>query len=207
MQHADYKTIDAPPAPDRVRIQILLGSTREGRFGDRVAKWLYGHATEREDLIAELIDLRDWPLPFFNEPLSPITGRYASEARAWAAKVAEADGYVFVTPEYNFGYPAVLKNALDHIYHEWNNKPVSFVGHGGAAGGSRAVQQLRQVVVELQMAPIRAGIVIPFARRLFDESGAIRDESYDARASALLDQLVWWTRALKAARAEKPSTQ
>jgi NAD(P)H-dependent FMN reductase len=154
-------------------------------------------------LSAELIDLRDWPLPFFNEPVPPITGRYAPEAQAWAAKVGEADGFVFVTPEYNFGYPAVLKNALDHIYHEWNNKPVSFVGYGGAAGGSRAIQQLREVVVELQMAPIRAGIAIPFARRLFDESGAIKDESYDARANALLDDLMWWTRALKVARAEK----
>jgi NAD(P)H-dependent FMN reductase len=118
--------------------------------------------------------------------------------------MAQGDGYVFVTPEYNFGYPAVLKNALDHIYHEWNNKPVGFVSYGGGAGGSRAVQQLRQVVVELQMAPIRAGIVIPFARRLFDESGGIKDEAYDGRANALLEQLLWWTRALKAARAEIP---
>jgi NAD(P)H-dependent FMN reductase len=192
---------DTLTTPDKVRIQIILGSTREGRFGDRVASWFYGLTLKREDLVAELIDLRDWPLPFFNEPTSPITGHYAPEARTWAAKIAEGDGYIFVTPEYNFGYPAVLKNALDHLYHEWNNKPVAFVSYGGGAGGSRAVQQLREVVVELQMAPIRAGIVIPFARRLFDESGAIKDESYDARANAMLDQLLWWARALKAARA------
>jgi NAD(P)H-dependent FMN reductase len=196
--------LDTLSASDKVRIQIILGSTREGRFGDRVANWFYVLAAKREDFIAELIDLRDWTLPFFNEPKSPITGHYAPEARAWAAKMAEGDGYVFVTPEYNFGYPAVLKNALDHLYREWNNKPVGFVSYGGGAGGSRAVQQLRQVVVELQMAPIRAGIVIPFARRLFDESGAIKDESYDARANALLDQLLWWARVLKAARAESP---
>ena len=206
MQHSADSKLGTLTSPDRVRIQILLGSTREGRFGDRVANWFYGVATKREDLIAELIDLRDWPLPFFNEPVPPITGRYAPEAQAWTAKVGEADGFVFVTPEYNFGYPAVLKNALDHIYHEWNNKPVSFVSYGGAAGGSRAVQQLREVVVELQMAPIRAEIAIPFARRLFDESGAIRDESYDGRANVLLDQLLWWTRALKAARVEKPAS-
>ena len=191
--------------PEKVRIQIILGSTREGRVGDRVANWFYELAVKREDLIAELIDLRDWPLPFFNEPKSPITGHYAPEARAWATKVVQGDGYVFITPEYNFGYPAVLKNALDHIYQEWNNKPVGFVSYGGAAGGSRAVQQLRQVVVELQMAPIRAGIVIPFARRLFEESGVIKDEAYNARANALLDQLLWWARALKAARTERPS--
>lgn len=192
--------VDILSAPERIRIQIILGSTREGRFGDRVANWFYRLAGERKDTLSELIDLRDWPLPFFNEPTSPITGHYAPEARAWAAKIAEGDGYVFVTPEYNFGYPAVLKNALDHIYHEWNNKPVAFVSYGGGAGGSRAVQQLREVVIELQMAPIRAGIVIPFARRLFDESGTIKDESYNVRAKALLDQLLWWASALKAAR-------
>ena len=193
--------LDTSPTPDSIRIQIILGTTREGRFGDRVASWFYGIAAKREDLIAELIDLRDWPLPFFNEPTSPSTGHYAPEAQSWAAKVAEGDGYVFITPEYTFGYPAVLKNALDHIYHEWNNKPVAFVGYGGTAGGSRAVQQLRQVVVELQMAPIRASVVMPFARRLFDESGAIKDEFYNTRAEALIEQLLWWARALKAARA------
>lgn len=192
-------------SPENPRIQIILGTTREGRFGDRVANWFYERAAKREDLIAELIDLRDWPLPFFNEPVSPITGHYAPEARGWAAKVAQGDGYVLVTPEYNFGYPAVLKNALDHLYREWNNKPVAFVSYGGSAGGSRAVQQLREVVVELQMAPIRTGIVIPFARRLFGESGEIKDESYNARANALLDQLLWWARALKAARANGSS--
>jgi NAD(P)H-dependent FMN reductase len=125
--------------PDLVRIQIILGSTREGRFGDRVATRFYGLAAKRENLVAELIDLRDWPLPCFNEPSSPITGHYAPEARAWAAKMAEGDSYVFVTPEYNFGYPAVLKNALDHIYHEWNNKPVpslAMAGRQEAAGRS-----------------------------------------------------------------------
>jgi NAD(P)H-dependent FMN reductase len=198
VQHPADSTLGVLP----VRIQVIIGSTREGRFGDRVANWFYGLAAGREDLIAELIDLRDWPLPFFDEPTSPITGHYAPEARAWAAKVAEGDGYVFITPEYNFGYPAVLKNALDHLYHEWNNKPVAFVSYGGAAGDSRAPQQLRLVVIELQMAPIRVGITLPFARRLFDERGEIQDESYDARADALLDQLVWWARALKAARTE-----
>lgn len=196
--------VDIPDAPsaDAVRIQIILGSTREGRFGYRVANWFYKIAAAREDLTAELIDLRDWQLPFFNEARPPASGHYAAEAQAWAEKVAQGDGFVIITPEYNYGYPAVLKNALDHIYHEWNNKPVAFVGYGGSAGGSRAVQQLREVAIELQMAPIRAGIVMPFARRLFNEDGAIKDESYEGRANALLDQLLWWARALKAARAE-----
>lgn len=195
---------DTQTMEDAVRIQIILGSTREGRFGDRVANWFYSIAASRRDLNAELIDLHDWPMPFFNEARPPASGHYAPEARAWADKIATADGYVIVTPEYNHGYTAVLKNALDHIYAEWNNKPVAFIGYGGSSGGSRAVQQLRQVVIELQMTPIREGILLPFARRLFDENGDIKDFSYDARVHALLDQLEWWARALKAARAQSP---
>ena len=131
-------------------IQVILGSTRNGRLGDRVAAWFMGHASVRRDLTAELVDLRDWPLPFFDEPTPPIRGGYANPAqRAWAAKVEAADGYVFVSPEYNHGYTAVLKNALDHLYAEWTYKPAGFVGYGGLGGGIRAVEQLRQVVVEL----------------------------------------------------------
>ncbi len=104
--------LDTLPDPVRIWIQIILRSTREGRFGNRVANWFYGLVAKREDIIAELIDLRDWPSPFFNDPASPITGYYAPEVRAWAAKMAEGDGYVFVTPEYNFGYPAILKYPL-----------------------------------------------------------------------------------------------
>ena len=181
-------------------IQIVLGSTREGRFGERVASWFYGIAAERPDLRAELIDLRDWPLPFFSAPRPPMAGGLAEEARPWAEKVAQGDGYVFVTPEYNYGPPAVLKNALDHLYAEWNRKPIAFVGYGGAAGGARAIQQLRLSVVELQMAPIRASVVIPLARRAFDPSGKPTEERFQASAQNLLDQLVWWARALKAAR-------
>jgi NAD(P)H-dependent FMN reductase len=191
----------APIREDSVEIQIILGSTREGRFGETVARWFHGIAAERQDIGAELIDLRDWPLPFFNEARPPASGHHAAQAQAWAGKVARADGYVIVTPEYNHGYPAVLKNALDHLYSEWNNKPVAFVGYGGPAGGSRAVQQLRQVVVELQMAPIRNDIVMPLARRLFDEDGLLMDRAYDGRAGGLLDQLVWWARVLRPARA------
>ena len=107
---------------------------------------------------------------------------------------------MFVTPEYNHGYPAVLKNALDHVYAEWNNKPAAFVAYGGKAGGARSVEQLRSVAIELQMAPIRQAILIPGVRRAFDEDGKPADASYEQQADALLDQLVWWARALKAAR-------
>ena len=194
--------VSATTANDLPAIQVILGSTREGRFGDVVARWFYSLASERNDLHAELIDLREWPLPFFNEPRPPMAGGQAAEAEAWASKVAEAHGYVFVTPEYNFGPPAVLKNALDHVYDAWNNKPVAFVGYGGPAGAARAIQQLRLSTIELQMAPIRASVVIPLARRAFGERGKPLEERHEAAARRVLDQLVWWARALKAARLE-----
>ena len=130
-----------------------------------------------------------------------MSGHRAPEAETWSENVARADGYVIVTPEYNHGYPAVLKNALDHLYTEWTRKPVAFVGYGGLAGGVRSIEQLRQVVVELQMAPIRYDVVIPRARRVFAD-GAPADEVYASLANRMLDQLAWWARALKQARAD-----
>jgi NAD(P)H-dependent FMN reductase len=181
-------------------LQIILGSTRQGRIGDQIANWFYQVVTTRDDVRAELLDLRDWPLPFFDQAVPPITGQYSPEAETWATKIREADGYVIVTPEYNWSYPAVLKNALDHIYKEWNTKPVAFVSYGGSAGGSRAVQHLRQVVAELQMVPLRDSIMLPFAHRLFDQDGTLTDPAYEARANALLDQWVTWAEALRGMR-------
>lgn len=169
-------------------VQVVLGSTRQGRFGDRVARWFLEASRERDDLRLELVDLRDWPLPFFDGAAPPATGRYADPAqRAWAAQVARADAYVLVTPEYNHGYPAVLKNALDTVYAEWGGKPVGFVGYGGPGGGIRAVEQLRQVVVELGMVPLREQVALARAYAAFDESGRLRDASPEREATALLD--------------------
>lgn len=185
-----------------LRIQVILGSTREGRFGETVAQWFYGLAETRQDITTEFIDLRDWPLPEFSEPRSPSGGHYAEAARPWAERIAQGDGYVIISPEYNHGYPGRLKNALDHLYREWNNKPVAFVSYGGAAGGARVVEQLRLVAIELQMAPIRESVVIPMARREFGDSGQPANPMFAQRANSLLDQLVWWARALKRARLE-----
>ena len=163
-----------------VKIQVIIGSTRQGRFGDKPAKWIFGKLKEKEGVSAELIDLRDWPLPFFDEPVSPgmmemQKADYVSElGKRWAKKVGEADGYLIVTPEYNHGYSAVLKNALDYVYKEWNKKPVAFMSYGGISGGTRAVQQLRQVVIELQMVPIRAGVHVPLYWTKLDEKGIAR---------------------------------
>jgi NAD(P)H-dependent FMN reductase len=185
----------------RPRIQVILGSTRQGRAGEQVARWFTDLAADRPDLDVELVDLRDWPLPFFDSPVSPK--RELSDdprVQAWAAKIAEADGFVFVTPEYNYGYPAVLKNALDTIYYEWNDKPVAFVGYGGIAGGIRAVQQLRQVVVELGLVQMHTQVIIPKVFAAFGDDGQPVDAGHARTASALLDQLAEWAPLLAAKR-------
>ena len=187
---------------DPLKVQISLGSIRENRFGSTVGEWFHGVAESRDGLDAELIDLRDWQLPFFKEPRSPSSGRIAEEALPWAEKIGQGDAYVIVSPEYNHGYSAVLKNAMDHIYREWNNKPIGFVSYGGSSGGTRAVEQLRLVAIELQMAPIREAIVIPFARSAFNDQGQPNSPALNDRANALLNQLTWWANALKKARAE-----
>ena len=140
------------------RIGILLGSTREGRFSERPAQWIFDLATQRDDLSFEMLDLRTYPLPFFDEPLSPIRAPATHPvAQCWADKLSTLDGLIIVTPEYNHAPTAVLKNALDYAYAEFNRKPVAFVGYGGV-GAARAVEQLRLIAVELQMAPLRQAV-------------------------------------------------
>jgi NAD(P)H-dependent FMN reductase len=171
-------------------LHVILGSTRQGRFGDRVSEWFMSIAADRPDATVELVDLRDWPLPFFDQPVPPMMGDYGDPLQQeWAAKVAEADGFVLVTPEYNHGYPAVLKNALDHLYAEWVGKSVGFVGYGGPGGGIRAVEQLRQVVIELGMIPTRAQVAIPGVYRAFQD-GAPNDPVLERTASGVLDEVL-----------------
>ncbi len=184
----------------RPHILVILGSTRQGRKGAVVARWFMQHASQREDVTVELVDLRDWPLPFIDAPMPPASGQYDPAARPWAEKIATADAFVFVMPEYNHGYPAVLKNAIDHIYHEWGKKPAAIVNYGSFAAGYRGAEQLRQVLIELRVAPIRAQVGIPAVWTAFDEQGNIRDAAHNRAARALLDELVWWSGALKAAR-------
>ena len=173
-------------------IIILLGSTREGRAGEGVAHWVTKLAAERADFSSELVDLRDWPLPFFGSKILPGSPDYKPEGilAKWAEKIASADGFIIVTPEYNHGYPGVLKNAMDHLYREWNQKAIAFVSYGGSAGGARSVEQLRQVAIEFQMAPIRAGIHITSVWQALGEDGAPKDPSYAKGLGALFDQLV-----------------
>ena len=184
-----------------VKIQIILGSIREGRKGERVAKWLYEHASKRTDMSLEFIDLRDYPLPLFAHGGFPSAGDIAPEAKKWAGKIAEADGFIWVTPEYNHGYSSVLKNAIDHIYSEWKQKPVALVSYGGLAGGARAAEGLRLVAAELHMASIREAMVIPRVSGAFNDKGEPTDPAALAKsADTMLNDLLWWTTALKNAR-------
>lgn len=188
-----------------LKIQVIIGSTRQGRFGEQPAHWIF-ELLKKKEVEAELIDLRDWSLPFFDEPVSPsmmhvMKKDYTSElAKKWAQKVGEADGYLIVTPEYNHGYPAVLKNALDYVYSEWNNKPVGFLSYGGISGGTRSVQQLKQVAIELQMVPIRNGVHIPMYWTQLDDKGKLNMDMYKEGAENLLNQLISWAKSLKPIR-------
>lgn len=181
-----------------MKIQIIFGSTRDGRKGEVVANWIYGLTKQRKDVDFEYIDLKEWNLPFYNDPINPSSGEYSyTYTKKWSAKIAEGDGYIIVTPEYNHGYPASLKNALDLLYKEWNGKPVAFVSYGGSAGGARAVEQLRQVVLELQMIPIYEAISLVRFFKLFDEQGNLLEDRYNLSANNLLDSLIKWVKKLK----------
>lgn len=140
---------------DRPTILVIYGSTRQGRRGDRVVRWLMDRLASRPKAAFELVDVRALALPLFDAPVAPARGAIAPEAAAWAAQVDRADGFIVVSPEYNHGYPAALKNALDHLYQQWVHKPAALVTYGGIASGYRAAEQLRQVFVELKMVPIR----------------------------------------------------
>ena len=189
-----------------LRIKVIAGSTREGRFSDKAAAWIATEAKKQAGVEVEVLDLRDYDMPFFNEAVSPSYKQepYQNEAVArFTKKIAEGEAFIIVTPEYNHGTSGVLKNALDWVYQEWNNKPVAFVSYG-SVGGARAVEQLRLNAVELQMAPIRAAVHIPGDRYfpvLFGKADAGElFSSLSDTAQGMLTQLLWWGRALKNAR-------
>ncbi|MFM0385685.1 NADPH-dependent FMN reductase [Paraburkholderia dipogonis] len=187
-------------------ISVIVGSTRQGRFSEKPAQWILGRLKKRDGVEARLLDLRDFPMPFFDQPVPPaMPGRapYENEVvQKWTSEIAQSDGFVFVTPEYNFGPSAVLKNAIDWVYPEWNRKAAAFVSYGGAAG-VRSVQQLRETAIELQLAPIRSSVHIPAASLWAHFQGGDVDAGLaelDGVSEAMIDDLLWWTAALKTAR-------
>jgi NAD(P)H-dependent FMN reductase len=188
-------------------ISVIVGSIRQARFSEKPAHWVLQHLKDRAGVDATLLDLQDFPMPFFDQPVPPaMPGRapYENEVvRRWTAEIARSDGFVFVTPEYNYGPPAVLKNALDWVYPEWNRKAAAFVSYG-SAGGARSVQQLRETAIELQLAPIRSSVHIPAAVLWAHFQGGDVNAglaALDPQAKAMIDDLLWWTEALKKARA------
>ena len=185
------------------RIGVIVGSTRPGRFGDKPAEWIAARARAAGAFEVEVLDLRDYKLPFFDEQTSPAYApSQADGAKAWQDKIASLDGFIATAAEYNRGPTAVLKNALDYAYREWNRKPIGFVGYGGV-GGARAIEQLRLISIELQMAPVRAGVHIVWADYMQIASGdkTLSDFAHlNQAADDMLGQLAWWAKALKTAR-------
>jgi NAD(P)H-dependent FMN reductase len=179
-----------------VRIGIIIGSTRPNRNGEQVARWVHEVASRRSDAEFELVDLRDYPLPHLDEPLPASFGQYQHDhTREWAAKVASFDGFVFVTPEYNHSTSGVLKNAIDFLYAEWNNKAVGFVSYGGA-GGARAVEHLRLVVAGLQMADVRDQVALSLITE-FENFSVFKPGDYQLPTlNTMLDQVIAWSTAL-----------
>jgi NAD(P)H-dependent FMN reductase len=188
-------------------VAVIVGSTRAGRFSEKPAQWILQHLTVRPGVTAKLLDLRDFPMPFFDAGIPPaMPGRapYAHDVvKRWTAEIASADGFVFVTPEFNYGTSAVLKNAIDWVYPEWNRKAAAFVGYG-SAGGARAVQQLRDTAVELQLAAVRTSVYVPISAVIAHMQGGDVGPALaqlDDVAKRMIDDLLWWIAALKNARA------
>ena len=183
-----------------IKIAIILGSTRPGRNGEAVAKWVHQVAKKRSDAEFELVDVKDFDLPLLDEPLSPMMGQYSKpHTRVWAAKIGSFDAYVFVTPEYNHGIPGALKNAIDFLFAEWNNKAAGFVSYGGVSG-ARAVEQLRLVLAEVRMATVRNQVLLSMFTDFENFSVFKPDSRKEPSVNEMLDELIAWGGALKTLR-------
>ena len=183
-----------------LRIGIIIGSTRPGRKGEVVARWALEIAKRRNDAEFELVDIKDYELPLLDEPMPPSMGQYTHEhTRRWSATIASFDAYVFVTPEYNHGIAGALKNAIDFLYGEWVNKAAGFIAYGGASG-TRAVEQLRLVMAELQVATVRAQVGLSLFTDFKDFSVFEPSRGQSNSVNALLDQVIAWGGALKTLR-------
>lgn len=183
-----------------LRIAVIIGSTRPGRNGEAVARWVYELARKREDAEFELVDIKDYNLPLLDEPVPPSLGQYSKDhTKAWAAKIDSFDAYVFVTPEYNHSTSGALKNAIDFLYKEWNNKAAGFVSYGGALG-VRAVEHLRLVMGELLVADVRAQVALSLYTD-FENFSVLKPAAHNEQAlNSMLDQVIAWGGALSVLR-------
>lgn len=186
-----------------IKVGIVLGSTRPQRKSPEVGKWVHELASKRTDASFEIVDLVDFDLPLLDEATPPSLGKYEKEhTKKWAAKVASFDAFVFVTPEYNHATSGALKNALDFVYAEWNDKAAGFVGYG-SAGGTRAVENLRLIMGELQIADVRAQVALSLATDFENWTTFKPDPKHEKTLSTMLDQVVAWGEALATVRAKK----
>lgn len=183
-----------------IRVGIILGSTRPNRNGEAVATWVQAFARTRTDAEYELVDIQDYNLPLLDEPIPPSQGRYSKpHTQKWAAKIASFDAFIFVTPEYNHSTSGALKNAIDFLYAEWNNKAAGFVSYG-SAGGVRAVEHLRQIMAEVQIADVRAQVMLSLFTDFKDYSSFTPAPHHQASLKTMFDQVVAWGTALKTLR-------
>lgn len=191
------------------KLQIIMGSTRPGRTGKIIAQWAYRYIQqETHTFTVELVDIDSFNLPLFDELKPPAHGQYEKpHTKKWSAKIAEADAYIFVTAEYNHSIPGALKNAMDYLYKEWNNKPFGIISYGSAAGGARAAEHLRLVGAELQMASVRQQVIIPNVWEAVQPDGSIKNhEAHEGALDIMLRQLESWAEAFHAIRLSDPVT-
>jgi len=183
-------------------LQILIASTRPGRVGPSVAAWIHERALAHGGFTVELIDLAEVNLPMFDEPKHPRLREYTHQhTKDWSATISRADAFIFVIPEYNYGFNAAIKNAIDYLNHEWKYKPVGFASYGGVGAGTRAAQMLKQVVTTLKMHPLFETVSIPFVQQFLDADRRLQpNEIMETSATAMLDELVRMTEALKVLR-------
>jgi NAD(P)H-dependent FMN reductase len=185
-----------------IRIGIVIGSTRPGRLAESVGKWTYEVASKRSDAEFELVDIVDYDLPLLDEPVPPSLGQYSKDhTKRWAAKIDSFDGFIFVTPEYNHGVPAALKNALDFLFAEWNNKAAGFVSYGSAYG-ARAVESLRLVMGELMIADVRAQLMLSLFSDFENYTVFKPSERHEKTLNDVIDQVIAWGTAIKSVRTQ-----
>jgi NAD(P)H-dependent FMN reductase len=191
------------------KLMIVIGSTRPGRAGISVAEWFIDHARRQGEFDVEVADLAELNLPMLDEPNHPRLGQYTHQhTRDWSARVDAADAFVFITPEYNHGYPAALKNAIDYLHWEWSDKAVGFVSYGGVAAGTRALQQLKPVVSVLKLLPVSEAVNLPFFTQFIDEDGVLRpNEVMEQSADAMLQELLRVESALAPLRSSRAAAR
>lgn len=188
----------------KYRLKIIIGSTRPKRQGHLVAEWFAKIAKKHSEFSVEILDLKKINLPFLDEPHHPKLGNYIHEhTKKWSKTINEADAFVFVTPEYNYSFPATIKNALDYLFAEWQEKPAAFVSYGGASGGMRAVQGLKLPMTTLGMMPIMQAVTIHYYTQYIEDGVFKSNELLEKSAEAMLETLCNWTKGLKNMRESK----